>query len=334
MKATDGRVLVYRSGALGDVLCTLPAIEFARRRFAECGAGLALAAPAALIPLLRRCEPNTQLIASESAQWASLFVSPPQFEPRLSEYRYALVFAVDAAVEAQLCASRVEAALIAGRPAPFDPGRNARSQRVDCQYARFVCEALQRFKISKETDIQDALQLCETFVLRIQNGNGVKTAGVDSDLPPLAVFAVGAGSRDRRLPAQWLLSGARLWRQLGGRCVFSSGPADDEALRLLRAESAAEELPGPVFSGDLEQLALLLCGAALCTGADSGVLHLAAALGRPNLSVFTNSDVRIWAPRGVWSRQIAEDPDCCEEKSAMELWSNAIVGYYGAIKHS
>jgi ADP-heptose:LPS heptosyltransferase len=49
---------------------------------------------------------------------------------------------------------------------------------------------------------------------------------------------------------------------------------------------------------DLLDLARFLAGAALYVGNDSGVTHLAAAVGTPTLAVFVASDPCLWAPRG------------------------------------
>lgn len=49
---------------------------------------------------------------------------------------------------------------------------------------------------------------------------------------------------------------------------------------------------------DLLDLARFLAGAALYIGNDSGITHLAAAVGTPVLAIFVASDPRVWAPRG------------------------------------
>jgi ADP-heptose:LPS heptosyltransferase len=49
----------------------------------------------------------------------------------------------------------------------------------------------------------------------------------------------------------------------------------------------------------MAELARALKAAPLYAGADSGVTHLAAALGAPTLAVFQASDPEIWAPKGA-----------------------------------
>jgi hypothetical protein len=64
---------------------------------------------------------------------------------------------------------------------------------------------------------------------------------------------------------------------------------------------AGEEDPplaGAVHIADLWELAKFLAGAALYIGNDSGITHLAAAVGTPTLAIFVASDPKVWAPRG------------------------------------
>lgn len=68
-----------------------------------------------------------------------------------------------------------------------------------------------------------------------------------------------------------------------------------------------EELPEACRFDDLYELACWLAGARLYLGNDSGVTHLAAAVGAPVVAVFGPTDPRIWAPRGERVRVVATD---------------------------
>lgn len=59
-----------------------------------------------------------------------------------------------------------------------------------------------------------------------------------------------------------------------------------------------EELEEAVFIPDLYELACWLRGARILIGNDSGISHLAAAVGTPVMAYFQASDPRVWAPRG------------------------------------
>jgi heptosyltransferase-3 len=57
-------------------------------------------------------------------------------------------------------------------------------------------------------------------------------------------------------------------------------------------------LEGAVRIDDLYELACWLAGARLYIGNDSGITHLAAAVGTPVLALFGPTDPAVWAPRG------------------------------------
>jgi ADP-heptose:LPS heptosyltransferase len=64
--------------------------------------------------------------------------------------------------------------------------------------------------------------------------------------------------------------------------------------------AGAEDPPleGAVRIDDLWKLARWLARARLYVGNDSGITHLAAAVGTPVLALFGASDPLVWAPRG------------------------------------
>ena len=59
-----------------------------------------------------------------------------------------------------------------------------------------------------------------------------------------------------------------------------------------------EPLEGATRIDDLYDLACWLSTARLYIGNDSGIAHLAAAVGTPVFSIFLTTDPKIWAPRG------------------------------------
>jgi heptosyltransferase-3 len=59
-----------------------------------------------------------------------------------------------------------------------------------------------------------------------------------------------------------------------------------------------EELEGAVRIENLYELACWLSGARIFVGNDSGISHLAAAVGTPVQAFFRTTDPRVWAPRG------------------------------------
>jgi heptosyltransferase III len=69
-----------------------------------------------------------------------------------------------------------------------------------------------------------------------------------------------------------------------------------------------EHLAGATRCASLADLAQWIARASLYIGNDSGITHLAAALGTPVLALFTGgSDARVWAPRGGHVRVLVAD---------------------------
>ncbi len=66
-----------------------------------------------------------------------------------------------------------------------------------------------------------------------------------------------------------------------------------------------DDLEGAVRFDDLYELACWLAGASLYVGNDSGITHLAAAVGAPVVALFGPTDPVVWAPRGPRVRVVA-----------------------------
>jgi hypothetical protein len=64
------------------------------------------------------------------------------------------------------------------------------------------------------------------------------------------------------------------------------------------AAGPEEKLYGARRFDDLWDLARWLASARLYIGNDSGISHLAAAVGTPVIAIFRTTDPRVWAPRG------------------------------------
>lgn len=107
----------------------------------------------------------------------------------------------------------------------------------------------------------------------------------------------GSGGRRKVWPLvnwQGLLDWMRC--ELPFQPILSIGPADGY---LDQFSDSARAAGIPVVKGlSLLRLSALLSLCALYIGSDSGVSHLAAAVGVPTITVFGPSDPNVWAPRG------------------------------------
>ncbi|MEP7352438.1 MAG: glycosyltransferase family 9 protein [Acidobacteriota bacterium] len=89
-----------------------------------------------------------------------------------------------------------------------------------------------------------------------------------------------------------------------------------------------EALEGAIRFDDLYELACWLARARLYIGNDSGIGHLAAAVGVPVVSIFLSTDPLVWAPRGSHVR-VLEKPSPGDVYRAARSLLGLSVGRWG-----
>jgi hypothetical protein len=120
--------------------------------------------------------------------------------------------------------------------------------------------------------------------------------GVEPDQPLLVVHP-GAGGRWKLWPVEHVARVVeRVTRDTGARPLIHQGPADAEAVEGLWRILGSRVLR--LVEPDLPLLAAVLGQASAYLGADSGVSHLAAAVGAPAIIVFPHETRARWTP---WS---------------------------------
>jgi ADP-heptose:LPS heptosyltransferase len=124
------------------------------------------------------------------------------------------------------------------------------------------------------------------------------THHVDPSMHPIVVVHPGSGSEAKRWPvANFAALIEALETQLWVRTVVVTGYAEEDIVaRLLSLIHAAKPLVAENWL--LLPTAALIGQAAVFIGHDSGLTHLAAALGRPTVAIFGPTDPEIWGPRG------------------------------------
>jgi len=107
---------------------------------------------------------------------------------------------------------------------------------------------------------------------------------------------------------------------------YSSSPKKNWPLENFQAvaerlESVEWCIPGQI--DDLYELACWISTASVYIGNDSGISHLAAAVGTPVVAIFVSTDPRIWAPRGdhvdvLENPTVAEVLDRCAQHGVLK----------------
>jgi ADP-heptose:LPS heptosyltransferase len=110
------------------------------------------------------------------------------------------------------------------------------------------------------------------------------------------VIHPGAASRARRWPPERYAAVARHERDHGRRVVITGGRAEAALARTVAALSGVPS--GDVLAGrtSLEDLIQLVAGAGRVVCGDTGIAHLATALGTPSVVLFGPVSPALWGP--------------------------------------
>jgi heptosyltransferase-1 len=133
------------------------------------------------------------------------------------------------------------------------------------------------------------------------------------------VLLHGTSRADKLWPVDAWITLGRSLEERGYACLIPWGE-HRERERSERIASGLGQASIPPFL-DMEKMAELLSGAAAVVGVDTGLVHLAAALGRPVVAIFSGSDPVLTgvfgAPLGRNLGQLGNPPQPEEVLSAL-----------------
>ena len=264
---SNARVVILFPGALGDLILAMGALAAVRARHA--GAHVTLAVRDSLRALAATTDVADRIVSLDGADAIGLF-GGPSLPAWFGEKPivYGWVGSRDADVAARLRSH-------ARRTALFSVIRDDGSEHAAVAYLRQVgangAVAAWRWPSAlasaRAADVRGAI-----------------------DRPLLALHA-GAGARRKRWAPDAFVELAKRWCDRGGAVVEIAGPAEEDTAPLPHATWRAVDWPLP-------DVAALLARADAYAGNDSGVSHLAGAVGAAGVAVFGPTSARRWAPRG------------------------------------
>jgi ADP-heptose:LPS heptosyltransferase len=258
------RVVMIFPGALGDFLLALPVIRALRARHASARATLVVKESLRALTMLSDVADVT--VAIESAESAALFGSSatPAWLAA-APVVYSWLGGSDAEVRARL-------ASLARSVRFFRVERGEGPEHAAVSYARAA-------------DVRGSL--AATAAIAAPPSAATDALFVELSAPVLAVHP-GAGARAKRWDVAGFVQVAHWWRAGGGSVVAIAGPAEGGDAPVLGARE--------VRDWPLPDLAALLGRAGLYLGNDSGVSHLAGAVGVPGVVLFGPTAARRWRP--------------------------------------
>jgi ADP-heptose:LPS heptosyltransferase len=273
------KALVLYPGALGDFICFLPAL----RRLSRTAAVdvLARSEYAGLIP------PGVRLFSLERREVTRLFLPSAERDGSGAEFfgGYEAVYSWLGSLHGDF--SHALAAVTSGRARlfPFRP-IDSRLHMVD-YYLSCLGELSDADATPMVSPPQEELLWVSEFLRRYAVGGQA-----------ILVWAPGSGSREKSWPLSFFGDVTDWWRrERGGAAIALLGPAEED--RGISAATIAGFGAVPAGGLSLSQVAALLRRADVYLGNDSGVTHLAAAVGARTVALFGPSDPLQWAPRGA-----------------------------------
>ncbi len=270
-----GRILIIRGGAIGDFILTLPVLAALRRQF-----------PAASLEVLG----YPQVVALAAAGGLADVARPIESRP-LAGF-FARRGALDPALSEEFAGIHVVVSYL------FDPDEIFRDNLAKVTKAQII-QGPHRPDGSRPVHATD--QLLEPLQrLAIFDADPVPrirlaTAAL-SKRPCLAVHP-GSGSERKNWPEdRWAGLLGHILGTLPVDLLLVGGEAEGE--RLERLASALPTGRAEILrSAPLTEVAVRLAGCVGFVGHDSGITHLAAAVGLPGLALWGETDATLWRPR-------------------------------------
>ena len=292
------RILLIKTSSLGDVIHNLPVATDLRRRFADAVIDWAVEESFADLPRLHPAV--RKIIPVAVRRWRKALLSPATWSEIGAFRRAASADSYDAILDTQ---GLLKSALIATWARGPRLGYAADSAREPLA-ARFYDRAFtvpkslhavernRRLAAAALGHSIDDLPLDYGIAVPPQAGTG-GTPFRPAWLPAgdYAVLLTATSRADKEWPEEdWQALGQALI-VMGMRCVLPAGSAvERERAGRIAAALGRAVAPPPLGLGEL---AGLMAGARIVVGVDTGLTHLAAALERPTVALFSASDPRL-----------------------------------------
>jgi heptosyltransferase-2 len=293
--STKGKILVIRGGAIGDFVCTLPAIAALRQQFPE--THLELLGYTRTSQLALASNLVDQFHSIESRALATFFARGGPLPVDLAEYfaSFGLILSYlydpDEIFRTNIgiCS---KAQFLVG---PHRPSETGSVHATDAflrpleRLAIFDADPIPRLTFPGRSD--PAAIAAASLIAAAQSRSK------DSGAPLLALHP-GSGSPRKNWPeANWFRLLDSLGKRQELRLLLVGGEAEEDRLtRLADAVQSpnlqiAQNLP-------LAELAQQLQSCTAFVGHDSGISHLAAAVGVSTLVLWGHTNASVWSPRG------------------------------------
>ena len=278
--ARSGKILVIRGGAIGDFIVTLPVLKALRTMFPS--AGVEVLCPQRVGELAVASGHADDFRPLEARGLAPFFAPIGQLDADWRMYfnRFAVVISYlydyDGTFQSNVLKSGAMQ-FIQGIHRPSDTASTHASDQL--------------LKTLEAVAIFDADDSPE---LRFE---GADVAGKNSGQEMVIALHPGSGSESKNWPLnRWVILAEALAADPRHRFLLIGGEADEKRLQAV-AKALPADRTTEVFRQSLMQAARELRTASLFVGHDSGISHLAAALGLRGILLWGPTNETVWRPR-------------------------------------
>jgi heptosyltransferase III len=273
------KILVLRGGALGDLILTLPALRQIRRAYPDARIELR-----GVLPQAKLAAPDyvDRVERVDAAELAPLFVDqelPQSLSYLLNRFDLAVSFFADSSSVITRNLIRVGVRTVVGGPKRSPTPTHA------VYYLASVLEPL-------------GLTLGNPVPALAVGPRPVRAARL--------AFHPGSGSPQKNWPVTRWVELIRQCESIFEDFLLLGGEADGDVVRAFVDQSNCRRLK-TLLGADLVELSGALNACTAFAGHDTGVSHLAAAVGTPTVVLFGPTNPNVWAPLGRHV-QVIRDP--------------------------
>jgi heptosyltransferase-2 len=289
VSAIKPRILVIRGGAIGDFILTLPAIAALRRQFPQAHLEVLGYPHIAQLAVAGGLADRVQPI--EARGLAGFFARSGTLEPDLMDYFSEFDLVISYLYDPdEIFKTNVGRCLV--KQFIVGPHRPDEADRIHA--TKVYLKPLERLAIFDADPVP-------RLVLNCQNSSGRADLPVNLDAQqrvPTITFHPGSGSEKKNWPeTKWAGLIQQIAATTNWNLLLVGGEAEGERLQRLAGTipsvrcSIAQGLP-------LAELAQRIQSGAAFVGHDSGITHLAAAVGLPCVVLWADTLEEVWRPQG------------------------------------
>jgi len=284
-------MLVIHQGALGDFILALPTLETLRKAFPQ-AESFVMGYPR-ILELVEERFYAKKIFSIDQKGMATFFVREGALDLNLSQFFQTFDLVVVFGKDGEGTIVRNLKRVCQGRILHINsfPAWDERVHLTDHLLRQVYRYGLPSSELNPKLYLKD---LDRDWAEDFWKSKGL-TPGERSEV---IILHPGSGSKKKVWPLDRFLNLVRyLQDRLGSRILIVLGPA--EGLEVQKAFERRGTNPPILAKGlSLLRLASVMEGCRFFIGNDSGISHMAAALGLPTVAIFGPTDPRVWCPRG------------------------------------